>query len=206
MTDKQKKEEIKQVVTNLGNIEFTVEDELKFCKEVLKRKEQECERLKHDNGYEVGALERTINNLKAENDELENELNNLEEQKTLENNFIDSLLNATKNSEWLNKSILEDEAEAIIEKVESDYVQLEKYKQALQEIIKIAEPYQKEIKKICGNCNNYDDCHACCKFDLNCYQYKKGDTTACEKFIVSWEYDKHELANKILQKCEVIKE
>lgn len=30
------------------------------------RKEQECERLKHDNGYEVGALEKTIDNLKAE--------------------------------------------------------------------------------------------------------------------------------------------
>lgn len=46
MTDKQKKEEIKQVVTNLGNIKFTVEDELKFCKEVLKRKEQKCDQYK----------------------------------------------------------------------------------------------------------------------------------------------------------------
>ena len=48
MTDKQIKEELKQVVTNLGNIKFTVEDELKFCKEVLKRKEQECEELKKE--------------------------------------------------------------------------------------------------------------------------------------------------------------
>ena len=32
-----------------------------------KAKEQECERLKHDNDYEVGALEKTIDNLKAEN-------------------------------------------------------------------------------------------------------------------------------------------
>lgn len=47
MTDKQIKEEIKQVVTNLCNIEFTVEDELKFCKEVLKRKEQECQKIKN---------------------------------------------------------------------------------------------------------------------------------------------------------------
>lgn len=46
MTDKNIKEEIKQVVTNLGNIEFTVEDELKFCKEVLKRKEQKLERIR----------------------------------------------------------------------------------------------------------------------------------------------------------------
>ena len=36
----------------------------------LKRKEQECDRLKHDNEYEVGALEKTIDNLKAENDSL----------------------------------------------------------------------------------------------------------------------------------------
>ena len=41
----------------------------------LKLKEQECERLKHDNGYEVGALEKTIDNLKAENKHLNDLLN-----------------------------------------------------------------------------------------------------------------------------------
>lgn len=46
MTNKQIKEELKQVVKNLCNIEFTVEDELKLYKEALKRKEQECEKLK----------------------------------------------------------------------------------------------------------------------------------------------------------------
>ena len=41
--------------------------------QLLQAKEQECEglkenqKLKHDNGYEVGALEKTIYNLKAEN-------------------------------------------------------------------------------------------------------------------------------------------
>lgn len=44
----------------------------------LKRKEQECERLKHDNDYEVGALERTIDNLKAENEELKQQNNQLD--------------------------------------------------------------------------------------------------------------------------------
>ena len=34
-----------------------------------KRKEQACERLKHDNGYEVGALEKTIDNLKTDREE-----------------------------------------------------------------------------------------------------------------------------------------
>ena len=42
-------------------------DERKTCYyKQLARKEQECERLKHDNDYEVGALEKTIYNLKAE--------------------------------------------------------------------------------------------------------------------------------------------
>ena len=36
----------------------------------LKHNEQECERLKHDNDYEVGTLEKTIDNLTAENEEL----------------------------------------------------------------------------------------------------------------------------------------
>lgn len=49
---------------NFGNIEIAIKD--------LK---QECERLKHDNGYEVGALERTIDNLKAENKHLNELLN-----------------------------------------------------------------------------------------------------------------------------------
>ena len=38
---------------------------------LLKHKQQECDRLKHDNDYEVGALEKTIDNLTAENEDLE---------------------------------------------------------------------------------------------------------------------------------------
>ena len=89
-----------------------------------------------------------------------------------------------------------------------DDLQIEnnKLKQTLQEIKEIAEPYQKEIKKICGNCDNYDGCHACCKFDLNCYQYKKGDTIACEKFILHWKYYINELANKILQRISEVED
>ena len=75
-----------------------------------------------------------------------------------------------------------------------------KLEETLTEIIEIAKPYQKEIKKICGNCDNYDDSHACCRFDLNCYQYKKGDTKACDKFIELKKFEINNLANKILQK------
>ena len=71
--------------------------------EQLKRKEQECE-------------------------ELQTELKNFKEQIKLQNNFIDSLLKATNNSEWLDKSMLDDEASEIIEKIELDYAQLDQLK------------------------------------------------------------------------------
>ena len=61
-----------------GGIEFVENAKNGNCKDnpncYYKRltfKKQECERLKHDNDYEVGALEKTIDNLTAENEELE---------------------------------------------------------------------------------------------------------------------------------------
>ena len=72
-------------------------------------------------------------------EELETKLNNWKEQVELQSNFIDSLLKATNNSEWLNKTILDDEASEIIEKIELDYVQLDQLKQTLTEIKEIAE-------------------------------------------------------------------
>ena len=58
---------------NCGHICKGTECEYKrlWYKKQLKRKEKECERLKHDNDYEVGALEKTIDSLKAENGKLE---------------------------------------------------------------------------------------------------------------------------------------
>ena len=76
----------------------------------------------------------------------------------------------------------------------------------LMDIKEIAKPYQKDIQNICSNCNNYDDCHACCKFDLNCYQYKKGDTKACDKFIELKEFEINNLANKILNKISEVED
>lgn len=99
----------------------------------------------------VKELMQQLDQLKAEGEELKTEFDKFEEQIKLQGNFIDGFLFATKNSEWLNKSILEDEAAAIIEKVESDYVQLENYKQALQEI--------KEICKIAPKETTCDRCH-----------------------------------------------
>ena len=56
-----------------------MENKIKELEEKLLRKEQECERLKHDNGYEVGALEKTIDNLKAENEKLRQALADIKE-------------------------------------------------------------------------------------------------------------------------------
>ena len=55
-----------------------MKSKIKELEEKLLRKEQECERLKHDNDYEVGALEKTIDNLKAE----------LEQEKTLKEMYF----------------------------------------------------------------------------------------------------------------------
>lgn len=49
-----------------------------------KYKEQECDRLKHNNGYEVGALEKTIDNLIVENEELKNKIKKLRKNLALE--------------------------------------------------------------------------------------------------------------------------
>ena len=122
----------------------------------LKRKEQECEELRDELEWVHGIKDK----LKAENKELKTEFDNFEKQIKLQGKFIDSLLNASNNSEWLNKSILEDEADAIIEKVESDYIQLKRFKQALQEIKEIAEKvkgYDPLAKQILLNCEVLDE-------------------------------------------------
>ena len=188
-------------------------------------------------------------------EELQTKLKNFGEQIKLQNNFIDSLLKATNNSEWLDKSMLDDEVSEVIEKIELDYEQLdqlkaenEKYalfieklcdyaglecdneeqamrtlsdlasqmnkarwiidklKQTLVETKEIAEPYQKDIDKICGNCRRYDVCHACCMDDINCYQYKKGTTPACDKFMELKDFDINKLANQILQKISEVED
>ena len=84
---------------------------------------------------------------------------------------------------------------------------IKKYEQTLAEIKEIAEPYKMTIKKICGNCKKYDDCHACCYKDINCYKYISSETNACEEFTYLDEFIPNLLANSILQKIsEVLKD
>lgn len=69
-------------------------------------------------------------------EELQTELKNFKEQIKLQNNFIDSLLKATNNSEWLDKSMLDDEVSEVIEKIELDYAQLDQLKADREEALK----------------------------------------------------------------------
>ena len=81
-----------------------------------------------------------------------------------------------------------------------------KLEQTLINIKEIAEPYKMTVKKICGNCKKYDDCHACCYKDINCYKYTSSKTNACEEFTYLDEFVPNILENNILQKiseCEV---
>ena len=80
------------------------------------------------------------------------------------------------------------------------YEENNKLKQTLAEIKEITEPYKMTIKKICGNCKKYDDCHACCYKDINCYKYTSSETDACEEFTYLDEFVPNLLANNILQK------
>ena len=81
-----------------------------------------------------------------------------------------------------------------------------KLKQTLAEIKEITEPYKMTIKKICGNCKKYDDCHACCYKDINCYKYTSSETSACEEFTYLDEFIPNLLANNILQKISEVVE
>lgn len=67
--------------------------------------------------------------------------------------------------------------------LDCEWIELQKYKKCIEEIKKEALPYKKEIKGICGECEAYDDCHACCLDNINCYKHKSPNTEACNKFI-----------------------
>lgn len=125
MTDKQIKEEIKQVVTNLGNIEFTVEDELKFCKEVLKRKEQEFDQLKVEN-----------EKLTKERDEALDLYNRYEHKFNCPFYFKHTASCIGRKDDFFKHEFCKDYPNCWIKELVRDK---RKYKQALQEIKEIAE-------------------------------------------------------------------
>ena len=141
---------LKQIIPSITRCDYVLEKQ-------LKRKEQECEKLK----------------------------------KELEAVYDDCKGCPTCNEALYNANLYAKECREL--------------KQTLAEIKEIAEPYKMTIKKICGNCKKYDDCHACCYKDINCYKYTSSETSACEEFTYLDELVPNILANNILQKireCE----
>lgn len=65
MSNKNLKTEIKKVVENLANIEFTTEDELEFCKSILEKRRIAIE--------EIKGLAQSINDY-FKNDDIEQQL------------------------------------------------------------------------------------------------------------------------------------
>ena len=122
--------------------------QLEYYKEALKRKEQECERLKHDNGYEVGALERTIDNLKAENDELKKIIDEAQNSKldlksflvgeAIQNEYEEQLDQLKSDNKHLNN---------LLNQALKDY---EKAMQTLTEIKEIGKKSMREGKMLSG--------------------------------------------------------
>lgn len=107
---------------------------------------------------------------------------------------------------WKNQVLTLDDEDITVQITQRQFEEYNKLKTALAEVKEIAEPYRMTIKKICGNCKKYNDCHACCYKDINCYKYTSSETNACEEFVYLDEFIPNLLANNVLQKiseCEV---
>ena len=197
---------------------------------LLKHKQQECDRLKHDNDYEVGALEKTIDKLTVENEELERLYKELQDDMLACNkcratvNLQQQLDQLETENEELKKQLQAQRAFTAHQqkliycvaydetcKTGNDCKQEKcifkdniKLKQTLTEIKGIVKPHQRNIDKICGHCRRYDTCHACCIDDINCYQYKKPTTPACDKYCELKEFEINNMANQVLQKISEV--
>ena len=151
-----------------------------YCKMYL-RKEQECEELKKANDEKnelliklgcpttatakrkVLYLEKEFEKIKEINNEIKTDLKNWDERFKLQNAFIDNLLKATNNSIWIDKSISDEEASEIIEKIEMDYIEFEEGKEIYAELKAENEKLKQtltEIKEIAEK-RNYLDYNEC---------------------------------------------
>ena len=172
----------------------------KYCNEencnLLKAKEQECE-------YWQKELDKTHLLMLERQNEL---IKEREKNEKLEE-CNDTLFKAIEEVNRINKKL-----DAENKKLKKAYCEFknyctcntEKFLQTFADIKKVTEPYKMTIKKICGNCKKYDDCHACCYKDINCYKYTSSKTNACEEFTYSDEFVPNILANNILQKISEV--
>lgn len=166
-------------ITKLKNEIKDLEDLAKFktetireLREQLQRKEQEIEELKKANEEKnellmklgcpttatakrkVLYLEKELEKIKEINNEIKTDLKNWGERFKLQNAFIDNLLKATNNSIWIDKSISDEEASEIIEKIEMDYVEFEEGKEIYEELKAENEKLKQTLAKIKEICKN----------------------------------------------------
>lgn len=109
---------------------------------LLKHKVQECDRLKHDNDYQVGALEKTIDNLTAENEELER----------LYKELLDDMLacNKCRATIKLQKQLdqLETENEKLKEQINCRCFDPKNNNNRCISYNRIAEDYERDLKQL----------------------------------------------------------
>ena len=197
---KAKEQELKNICQAF-DIEYAIDEEtgnlIGRCNKLYK-KEQECE-------YWQKELDKTHLLMLEKQNEL---IKEIEKNEKLEE-CNDTLFKAIEEVNRINKKL-----DAENKKLKKAYCEFknyctcntEKFLKTFAEIKKVTEPYKMTIKKICGNCKKYDDCHACCYKDINCYKYTSANTNACEEFTYLDEFIPNILANNILQKiseCEV---
>ena len=197
---KAKEQELKNIYQAF-DIEYAIDEEtgnlIGRCNKLYK-KEQECE-------YWQKELDKTHLLMLEKQNEL---IKEIEKNEKLEE-CNDTLFKAIEEVNRINKKL-----DAENKKLKKAYCEFknyctcntEKFLKTFAEIKKVTEPYKMTIKKICGNCKKYDDCHACCYKDINCYKYTSANTNACEEFTYLDEFIPNILANNILQKiseCEV---
>ena len=189
---KRKEQELKNICKAF-DIEYLIDKEtgnlIGRCNKLYK-KEQECEALQMSEN-KAGEIIAELQAYKDVNEDFKTAWKELK----AENEELKKIINEAKSSSLNLKSFLVGEA------IQNEYEeQLEQLKQTLAEIKEITEPYKMTIKKICGNCKKYDDCHACCYKDINCYKYTSSKTDACEEFTYLDKFVPNILANSILQK------
>lgn len=163
---KTQEENIAELIRRYNQRSSECEDYKTLAKQHLAdffEKEKECEKLKREKPFSSN-----IKQLEEKIEELTREGYNYIERIKYQENFIDSLLQATNNFEWINKSILDDEADAIIEKVQEDYNKMEKYKKAFDEIEKIANEREIFCENCTGGVENFtcNDCGYCKILDI----------------------------------------
>lgn len=146
----------------------------------IQAKEQECEQFKKENKVNLSRsldLNKELSQLSEENTELKAKNEKLKNAYTRLNSLYNDNCNFT-----------------------------DKLEQAFIEIKEIVKPHQRNIDKICGHCRRYDTCHACCIDDINCYQYKKPTTPACDKYCELKEFEINNMANQVLQKISEVED